>query len=241
MGSSNGEMSEWAYERYKRDRERRENTHEARCARFFSNATAVALSHDAGATCPCDARDDVEEDAAPGCRFLPFDELPPDDIERHPMHDVVDALVTAFVILFFLFIFNAFRRYRRDERARAENEAVQLQATFDLEAERRRLEHSGKVFVAVRQPAGDLELAEVLVVEDASSPPSSAAGGRRARRTDPRRRGKTARRRRARRGAPKASPPPERERKTARSIIYVYIYLRTYHAWTTHPRGPSVS
>ena len=177
MGSSNGEMSEWAYERYKRDRERRENTHEARCARFFSNATAVALSHDAGATCPCDARDDVEEDAAPGCRFLPFDELPPDDIERHPMHDVVDALVTAFVILFFLFIFNAFRRYRREERARAENEAVQLQATFDLEAERRRLEHSGKVFVAVRQPAGDLELAEVLVVEAASSPPSSAAEG----------------------------------------------------------------
>lgn len=43
--------------------------------------------------------------------------------------------------------------------------AYEFQASFDRELARRRLEHSGKEFVAVRQPAGDLELAEVVVLE----------------------------------------------------------------------------
>ena len=136
-----------------------------RCERFFANATAMAMTEDFGETCPCDARPGVEADAAPGCRFLSYDELPREDIKCSGMCQATDGIIALFVFFFFLAFVALVRRCRREEQAMRRELAYEFQASFDRELARRRLEHSGKEFVAVRQPAGDLELAEVVVLE----------------------------------------------------------------------------
>lgn len=136
-----------------------------RCERFFANATAMAMTEDFGETCPCDARPGVEADAAPGCRFLSYDELPREDFKCSGMCQATDGIIALFVFFFFFAFVALVRRYRREEQAMRRELAYELQASFDRELARRRLEHSGKEFVAVRQPAGDLELAEVVVLE----------------------------------------------------------------------------
>ena len=165
MGSTRYTTTGRRFRQYKEGREKRGNTVEMRCERFFANATAMAMTEDFGETCPCDARPGVEADAAPGCRFLSYDELPREDIKCSGMCQATDGIIALFVFFFFFAFVALVRRYRREEQAMRRELAYELQASFDRELARRRLEHSGKEFVAVRQPAGDLELAEVVVLE----------------------------------------------------------------------------
>ena len=58
-----------------------------------------------------------------------------------------------------------YRKYRRDERARVFDEQFDIEMRARVEEAKRRAEHSGRSFVAVRQSTGELELAEVVVVK----------------------------------------------------------------------------
>ena len=164
-------MSGYRFARYKRSREERENDFNARCVRYWSHRRVSQFADGANAShagCPCDPTWPENPDQPAGCEYLTYEELPEEPIPRGKYDDEVDfalALLGVFLVVCLIFIY---RKYRRDERAR-------------VEEAKRRAEHSGRSFVAVRQPTGELELAEVVVVKvvaDVASLDSATDGER---------------------------------------------------------------
>ena len=166
MGDSH--MSGYRFARYKRSREERENDFNARCVRYWSHRRVSQFADGANAShasCPCDPTWPENPDQPAGCEYLTYEELPEKPIPRGKYDDEVDfalALLGVFLVVCLIFIY---RKYRRDERARVFDEQIDIKMRARVEEAKRRAEHSGRSFVAVRQPTGELELAEVVVVK----------------------------------------------------------------------------
>lgn len=161
-------MSGHRFARYKRSREERENDFDARCVRYWSHRRVSQFADGANASlagCPCDPTWPENPDQPAGCEYLTYEELPEKPIPRGKYDEEVDfalALLGVFLVVCLIFIY---RKYRRDERARVFDEQFDIEMRARVEEAKRRAEHSGRSFVAVRQPTGELELAEVVVVK----------------------------------------------------------------------------
>lgn len=161
-------MSGYRFARYKRSREERENDFDARCVRYWSHRRVSQFADGANAShagCPCDPTWPENPDQPVGCEYLTYEELPEKPIPRGKYDEEVDfalALLGVFLVVCLIFIY---RKYRRDERARVFDEQFDIEMRARVEEAKRRAEHSGRSFVAVRQPTGELELAEVVVVK----------------------------------------------------------------------------
>ena len=153
MGASH--MSGYRFARYKRSREERENDFDARCVRYWSHRRVSQFADGANAShasCPCDPTWPENPDQPAGCEYLTYEELPEKPIPRGKYDDEVDfalALLGVFLVVCLIFIY---RKYRRDERARVFDEQIDIKMRARVEEAKRRAEHSGRSFVAVRQP-----------------------------------------------------------------------------------------
>ena len=164
-------MSGYRFERYKDAREEDENELAARCARYWTHqgisqppdgSPATANASHTG--CPCDPIWAENPNQPAGCEYLSYEQLPYKPIPRGKYDKEIDFALALLGLLFFVCFIFIYRKYKRDERVRIFEEQFDLEMRARVEDAKRRAQHSGRSFVAVRQPTGELELAEVVVV-----------------------------------------------------------------------------
>ena len=165
-------MSGYRFERYKDAREEDENELAARCARYWTHqgisqppdgSPATANASHTG--CPCDPIWPENPNQPAGCEYLSYEQLPYKPVPRGKYDREIDfALALLGLFFFFVCLIFIYRKFKRDERVRVFDEQFDLEMRARVEDAERRAEHSGRSFVAVRQPTGELELAEVVVV-----------------------------------------------------------------------------
>ena len=166
-------MSGYRFERYKDAREEDENELAARCARYRTHqgisqppdgSPATANASHTG--CPCDPIWPENPNQPAGCEYLSYEQLPYKPVPRGKYDKEIDfALALLGLFFFFVCLIFIYRKFKRDERVRIFEEQFELEMRARVEDAERRAEHSGRSFVAVRQPTGELELAEVVVVK----------------------------------------------------------------------------
>ena len=164
-------MSGYRFERYKRRREEDENELAARCARYWTHqgisqppTSPPATANASHTGCPCDPMWPENPNQPAGCEYLSYEQLPYKPVPRGKYDKEIDFALALMGLFFLVCLIFIYRKFKRDERVRFFNEQFDLEMRARVEDAKRRAEHSGRSFVAVRQPTGELELAEVVVV-----------------------------------------------------------------------------